>query len=684
MTELYINDKLIDSIETEIALTVSSFKLDSLGTRKGSYSNVFDLPKTNVNKLLFENCDIVTSVTSIPYQLNTCQIYVDGQLIVNGSAIIRETKENYKVFISAGNSDFFKSIASLKIKDVNLSEFDHINNFTNIRTRRETTEGFVYPNIDYGFWEFADLNTWNTGTVANRHQYFQPSMYVKSIIENAGIDLGYTIKGDLLDSITYQKSVLLCKGSVIDITTSLAKYRHNIDYNQLTDLGTQKINFPERIEDKELLYKNDVTINHFVYTPNISSISDIRFDINVTGKVTTNTPRPFSNGIVFVDMLIYNASGTLLLTLTSSVQFPVLFTGLFNRYNPPPNGQMSLDINFTYPGTRNQAAAFASLINSVGDLTTLRFGWQVRTNKNVTGAGLPKLKFENLEFSINQIPQIGRSMSPEFILIEANRVLPQTETVGDLLITLANIEGIIFQVDETTKTVTTSKIDNLIDRKGNALDWSNKLDLTEEIETIYTIDNFAQRNLYKFANDDKDQNIIEGLGEGSINVNNVNIATEKIVFESKFSTVPVFPTFNGELLFGKVFTGNKYNYDGFNYNLIEPLKIEDFKSRLAVLSEIESVLDISLSSPTDINFNVNPLVLDFERSINDNYKLLRSVLTNTKVIKALFLLNLEDIINIDFTIPIYIEFFGEFFYIETIEQFKINKRESCFITLVRI
>lgn len=679
MTELYINGQLIEDIDAEIVMTLSSFKLDSLGTRKGSYSNVFDLPKTNQTRLLFENCELVTSVTNIPYQLNPCQIFIDGQLVVDGSAVIRETKDNYKVFISAGNSDFFKAIGSLKLKDVNLSSFNHEYNLVNVWLRRMSTIGFVYPNIDYGFFEFADLTTWNTGTILNREQYFQPSMWIRTIIERAAEDLGYTITGDLLDSLTYQNGVVLCKGAVVKTTNNLAKYRHNIDFGQV--VGTsQKINFPERIEDKSNLYANNVNAGQFVYTPNVASIADTAFVINLTGKVITKDPRNQTNGEVNVDLIIYNAAGTVLLTITDFVKFENRFTGLFNNYNPPASGQLERTFNSVYPVGQTDRNAFRNLLNNTADLTTLRFGWNVRVDRG----NLENLKFENLEFSINQIPLAGRFIQGEIATVEAKDVLPQNETVGDLLITLGNIEGLIFQVDESNKTVRTSRIDRLINSKGNALDWSNKIDLTDEAEVFYNIENFAQSNLYKFANDDKDAFLIEGETDGSINIQNANLPTESVVFESKFATVPQGQVFNGEITMGRVFTGNKYTFDGFNYTLIEPFKIEEFKPRIAVLTEIDSVLNVSTGLTTPTNFTVNALVLDFERAVNDNYNLIRSVLTNTKVVKALFLLDLEDIVNLDFTRPVFIDYFGEFFYIESIDQFKVNKRESCFVKLVRI
>ena len=681
MTELFINGQLIQDIDAEIGMTFSSFKLDSLGTRKGSFSNVFELPKTNQTKLIFENCELVTSLTNIPYQINPCQIFVDGQLIVDGSAVIRETKENYNIFISAGNSDFFKSIGSLKIKDVDLSEFDHDYNLTEIRIRRESREGFVYPNIDYGFFEFQDFTAWNTAipVIPNRRQYFNPSIWVKTIVEKACIQLGYTINGDLIDSLVFQNSVVLCKGSVVKETDSLAKYRHNIDFGLLSG-STQKISFPPsgRIEDKSNLYQfnNIAGINQSVYSPNIALNSDVNFVINFAGKVVTKNPRDQTNGEVNIDLLIYNDLGTLLFTLPSEIiKFENRFFGLFNIYKAPSSGVLERDFILTL-----RSPAVSTFLNTVADLTTLRLGWNVRVDRGNLG----DLKFENIEFEINQISkQTGRRVSP-VIKVEAENVLPQNETIGDLLLTLSNIEGIIFQVDETTKEVKTNRIDRLIENKGNALNWSNKIDLTEDPEVFYNIDNFSQSNIYKFAEDDKDTFLISGSRDGSIEIQNNNLPTERIVFESKFAPVPVASTFFGELVMGRVFTGDKYSFDGFNFNLIDSDKIEEFTPRLAVLSESPSILNTSPNNPSLINFNVNPLGLDFERAINDNYNLIKSVLVNTKLVKALFLLDLDDIVNLDFTRPVFVDYFGEYFYIESINQFKVNKRESCFVTLVRI
>lgn len=678
MTEIFINSQLVDTQDADIVITAQALTFDELGSRRGSYSNVFDLARTNENKALFDNCDIVTSLTSIPYQKNSCQIFIDGQLIVDGSAIILASKTKYRLYVTAGNTDFFKSIGSLKLVDVDLTEYDHLYNGPNVTARRETVEGFVYPNIDYGFFEFAEPDQ-----ASYSFRFFQPSFWAKTIILKAIKDLGYTLVGDLLNTLSFRSLAVLCRGAVSDLLDSLAQYTFTIDFNQLTGATTEKISFPNRVSDKSGLYAANPLAGHFTYTPNIPSAEDVRFEINLTGKVITNLPRVYTNATVFVDFLVYNPAGTLLLTLTTSVVFEDRFFTPFNIYRAPSSGTLERDLNFTYPSSRDDINNFINLENATSDLTTLRFGWQVRSNR--AGAGLKRLRFENLEFTINQLPRSGNQFGPQSfpINVRAANVLPSSPTVGDLLLTMANLEGVIIQVDETSKKIHTARIDNLRTNKAKALDWSDKLDLTEDPEIGYQLEGFAQRNFYEFNGDDKDQLLQPNAGRGFFLVDNVNLDTEKSIFKSKFSPVPSLPTFQGSRVMGRVFTGDKYTFDGFNYNLNEELKIQDFAPRLAVLSEAEASLQIAPGANA-INYEVNAGALSFERSLRDNYQLLDTVFVNTKVVEALFLLDLSDVRNLDFTVPVFVDYFGDFFYIEQIKQFKVNRRESCFVRLIKL
>ena len=679
MIQFVLNGLELPEIESEIAISLQAFSFNELGSRKGSYSNVFELPKTNEIKLALENADLVTSATNIPYQLNRMQIFEDGVLIFDGSAIIQEAGETFKVFVSAGNSDYFKSLSGIKLIDAPLSEFDHTYTGVNVSERREASEGFVYPNIDYGFFEWAEPNQDNYPFT-----FFFPSFWAKTIIRKTNELLGYTLSGDLLNTPTWNNLAVLCKGSTAsESTDSLAQYRLTAEFGQLTSPQVEKISFPDRVADRSGRYAFALPLGQSVYTPNVADRADATFSISITGKVITNAPFYFQNTRFWIDLLIYDSTNAVVLTLSRNVQFENRRFGLFNRYIAPDSGTIEREINFTFPSTLTDVSAFNALLSSTADLTTLRFGWQVRSE--VTQRGLDRVKLENFEFIINQIPtggtRVGGLNTP--LWIRAENVLPAQPSVGDLLLLMANLEGIIIQVDESSKTINTSRLDRIIERLGGSEDWSGKLDLTEEPIISYNLEGLAQVNTFDFANDDKDPLLPANLGRGIVRVQDVNLPSEASIFTSAFAPVPILPTLKGSRTMGRVFTGEKYTFDGFNFNLNDPATVSDFAPRVAMLSESESSLDIIINANA-INYEVNASALDFQRALANNWKLLSRVTDRAKVVRALFLLDLEDVRNIDFTRPVFVEAFGEYFYKQKIEQFKVNSRESCFVTLIRI
>lgn len=679
MTEIYIKGSLVDTQDADVVLTAQALTFDKLGSRRGSYSNVFELAKTNANKALFDNCDLVTSIARAPYDLNTCQIYQDGILIVNGSAIILEAKDNYRLFVTAGNTDFFKAVGSLKLTDIDLTEFDHDYTAGNVVARRETSEGFVYPNIDYGFFEYADPEA-----ATYNFRFFQPSFWAKTILQKAVEALGYTLTGDIAETLTFRSLAVLCRGAVADLSENLAQYEFTIDYNQLTSDTFEKISFPEKINDVSDLYQPNASAGHFTYTPGQPDYEGTRFEITITGKVITNLPRRYTNAEVWVDLLIYNAAGTLLLTISPTpVSFEDRFFGPFGVYRAPESGTLERDLNFTYPSLAADQIALNTLLTTTADLTTLRFGWQVRSNR--PGYGLQYLRFENLEFSINQTPYAGGRLGSATVpvRVQAANVLPSSPTVGDLLLTIANLEGLLLQVDETAKTVNTTKLDRLIENKARALDWSGKLDISERPSITYQLEGFAQRNYYRFAGDDKDPILEPNAGRGRIDILNVNLPAEKDIFVSKFTPVAVASSLQDSRTMGRIFTGGKYTFDGFDYNLNADLKLQEFAPRLAVLSASEASLQIQ-ESGNETNYEVNAGALSFDRALRDNYRVLRTVFENTKVVEALFLLDLRDVQALDFSRPVYVDYFGDYFYIEQVKQYKVNRRESCFVRLIKL
>ena len=68
MLELYINDSIVDiSGDVNITAAYAVLNLESISSRAGLRTVNVGLPKTNRNKTVFENSEIVNNLTTIPY-----------------------------------------------------------------------------------------------------------------------------------------------------------------------------------------------------------------------------------------------------------------------------------------------------------------------------------------------------------------------------------------------------------------------------------------------------------------------------------------------------------------------------------------------------------------------------------------------------------------------------------------
>ena len=88
ITELYIDGNLVDLSGSDvIALTKSVFDVNRLSVRTSDYSNVFKIPKTQQNRLIFKSAGLVNSFNDEPYTKLTAYILVDGVEVANGFAL---------------------------------------------------------------------------------------------------------------------------------------------------------------------------------------------------------------------------------------------------------------------------------------------------------------------------------------------------------------------------------------------------------------------------------------------------------------------------------------------------------------------------------------------------------------------------------------------------------------------
>jgi hypothetical protein len=636
--QLFINDIEVEGVAVDIAVTLRSFSVGEIGSRKGSFSNVFSIPRTNHNAQIFSTPEVIISGGRFPYVTNPARCLIDGVLIFEGTAVLKEASQDYRVFFQTGNSDFFKAIGSLSILDLDINEFDHPYTPQEVANRRVTTEGFVYPNVDFGYWKQA------TGPDLP-HIGFNPFFYAHTILERAIEQLGYVPQGGFFQGDVWKKSAISTKGAIPN--RQAVEYRFN-QFPAGTITGTvAPLDFPILITDD------------FTQYDEIPSIEAGR-------KYFDNLP-----GI--------NASITITAEFTNTSNFSRAYRFSVLSYRKSTGGFISQEdgpfFSFT-GGQRRRISSTFALRDTFPVLGELVHRFVITTS---VPSALNSIASENLSFKIEQI--IPRSV--EFPIRYQNTV-PDL-TAGDILLTLSNYDGVFFQVDENLKTVEAKKYSDIISNFGAAKNWSEKLDITERPQISFAIEGLSRKNLLTYKNDEKDPVLqeLQPYGLGVILVENENLLSEKTSFESKFALIPFSSTLSNGAIMGAIFTGEKWGYDSTNTWTFQPeAPIQGFVPRIGIAQEIDAEINVSGATNPESNIIITPLL--FADAVSENYGLIRQILDDTKTVRALFLLDVADVEQIDFTIPVYVDYFGEYFYIEEIEQFKLNKRESCWVKLVRI
>ena len=262
----------------------------------------------------------------------------------------------------------------------------------------------------------------------------------------------------------------------------------------------------------------------------------------------------------------------------------------------------------------------------------------------------------------------------------------------DLLQTVFNQFGAVFTSDNISKTVFINKFEKVKDNIINAIDWSDKLDLSRDIEVDYTelVSDYSKVNILGYK-ENVDSNIKRDWtidvnpfgGNGSFTIDNDFLSKEDEIFESEFVSSDMVACFDDRVTLMLV---PRYTDGAVSENRPDV----DPKPRCSIVVPNISVDDLFAGAETSIDivgstgttnvtelpytyFNTIPTGIDDIDSINqslsfgDNltpkgqknlietyYQDFIAILNNPRRITAYFLLNERDINNLDFLMPIYL------------------------------
>jgi hypothetical protein len=642
--ELYIEDELIDLIgDEQISTDYAIAEIGNFATRSGFRSINFDIPKTANNNRILQNAFIVNNTTTRPYRRLKARVFVDGIDQNIRFADIESVQDTYNMRVYGGNANFFDIIKERKINELQyLPSLAHEQILNEVFDSRQNNDGFIYPLIDF----HADSpnpiinNTNKTFDI----RYCFPCLFVDEMIENICTDAGYTLNNSLLNDTNYQSADL------IFVPTFLNPRFFNA--GSTTEINT----IQNSIVEAPIHYA--FPILNTSYSEPIGSETGTW---NVDGALTTY-PITVTDTIYFYEI---------------PVSGEYIFSLIGNGLQTLPVVALILKRNGT---TLEEVAALSSTVGPATWAVTLSY-----TTNALAGEQYVAYYISLTSFTIEQANYQYLSNVVNFNYIESK--LKQS----DFLKAYLQMFSCLVTVDEDTKTVNINKFNELFENIPQAIDWSDKIDYSEENNLEFSLDKYGQENSLEYKADASiDEQFIQGAN-GIINIDDNTLPFSAEIVKLPFSATEMDARLEAFVIPKiKIFTTDANRTPATQpTNKVEP--------RILLLERVTTVPSVIYSDgTTTVTTNVDlPLAwfmangkqlnLGFGNNlITLYYGGLQSVLTRTKIVTEQIRLNALDIQQLDFLKPVFLSKHNAYFYISKISGFTYGSSESTEVELVKL
>lgn len=526
--ELFINGRLVDIDQNApFPLTFSINDIKDLSARKGNKSKTITLPGTRANVQLMLNVFTLSAIDSIfedqpelidfdPSIKAECQYYQNGLLEFNGIAQLMNCKQlngiwSFDITLVSDTIDYISRLQQIKVNELGWSEYDHVLTYANQQdtwngiiqlngspssnqdSQGWTGEGYYYGLIDYGYTR----PTADTFAVEN----IPPQVFCYEILKKAFEYCGITWDSNFLETQTFKKLLLAYDGGELPLIDSSQAnndslfttednntngYIFNGQFSDFLEPGEQTGSISTQVRSFLDQYDCTVTqdnLNQAQGTSPLSfvSASDGLFKINYYGDHD-------------VDINISgNGAGAYTINGSYQLRLEIIKNGAYLTSDLIYEGALtttSTSLSFSF----NYSREINTLINDEIRVN-LRF---VVNNTTIIRSGITNY---NMSFQIT-------SNTADLDILKQQQGLTAGGTVA-LASFLPNMTCDVFfkafvsafnlYVKPSIEDATVLEIEPLNDfynASGDALDWSSKIDRSQEIMVEPTI-NFASKN-YKF------------------------------------------------------------------------------------------------------------------------------------------------------------------------------------------
>lgn len=619
--QIYGTDIFLETTDSNITYIKTAGDLGEITTVNSSYSWSMKFPKSPNNTQVLDSLGLVGSTSRKPYEKVYVNLLDNGYpIVIKGLLNIKETNDNYNIYIQEGFIDFLKDINVDTIgEDLDVSPLNHTRNLATIVNSLSLSLPYAYLISDVNGAYLPNEND----TTNLDPRYMSPYANVGFIWDLIFSTYGwtYTMNDQVNQSIndywmSYPSEIVFDDSAGVEIadlglTNGLA----------IRDSGPAliwSVPLPNRIIDA-----------NYILPSNLSSINYI---IQETGNYE----------------ITFGSRGNVILEDYNSNVRQVIY---LNR--------------FYINGVKVQNGA-----DSGGDLTTFQaqlFQGDVLTLKVYTPQTAPYTTV-NIHQAVVKVSYLNQGQ------VDFTKALIKYK-ISDFLKEIMIREALTPFVDAENKHI---EFLTLTERVGaDSVNWTDKY--SKRISETYLYKDYAQNNylVHKYENDVDDYN------NGNLFISNLNLEEEKDIFVSKsFSPsnelrpfeynnveyqVPRLPMFEVEV-----------SEDKDTGNLIGTYKF--LKDRFFFVKSVQSTRDIYIDTSL---VSTPPLVslsgVTFSDIVADEYENFNRISDDAKVHTIELALSLMDILTLDLRKIYYFEQEGSFYILNSLSYKTGQKCKGVFL-----
>lgn len=650
--EIFINDKKLDTyVSTTISETKQINDFLDFSSKQTSYTNSFKIPKTENNKNIFGLLGMENNTSISAYRLHKAQIYRDGiPTVTDGTAYLKDTDDNYNLYIYSENIDLFDKLADKKISDLNLQEINHDLNIDNWINAFQN-ENYTYAIADYG----------KTDRDIIEIDYQSPAIYIKyiwnKIFNESGFDYKYIGRAgqeDFNPFITEEWKEL-----AITLDEGFAEKKDAI--NPELKLKLKKYELVELKGETKNFFGHEIVVQELTGEVNNYIQFSTEFDIDGIHVITQSTQYKRSR-----------------IRIKEDGFYRIDSSGIFNN-NQTEESHIVIE---------KDGGTFLTIKEDLDEgQSQFSFSQRVYLRQNdelfVKVRSIAKDGLCNYAYEINFDVYLDNTIQT----VNFSSYLTKIKQ-SEFIIDVCNYFGLIFRRKQ--KTYEFISLNELLDSRSVYSkkiseefileDWSDKFHRV--VSESSKIGNYAKSNLLKYKYDNSEDTYANSV----IKIDDETLENETTIIERPYRAPDrsLIEINNERLLYCKLYE-KEYNDDGTLKN-VKPQKVEPYFIRV---KKVNGDLKYKIyNSPTYNTFSGSFTIatfdgLDFNNVVPNRYGAFVNMLNYGKKITAELLLNPIDINSLNFFKLKYIKQLGHLFYLNKVSNYIGGEKTKCELIQLR-